>query len=66
MTLSRVFKEDLIGQPIDPDGTYIVQVYAKGGSTHCLPHELVSGEDLLAVAEWIDQQMSQKDDDNEH
>ena len=70
MTLSRFFKTDGYGNKVVPDHWYSVHVHPRGG----LPGgslEYVSGEELLACAEWLNDyeqtlatQRSMPDDDD--
>lgn len=56
MTLSRFFRTDSLGGDVLPGHTYIVQLH--DGS-----YEDVSGDDLLAAADWFDEQMTAMEKD---
>lgn len=57
MTLRRFLDEDMFGDPIDPNMMYEVQVWPRNYDAPRGMKEWVSGEELLAAADILDQLM---------
>ena len=60
-TLTRHLRSDMFDEAIVPEMTYFVEVWPVPRNDDTRYTEMVSGEDLLACAEWIDQMLQQKD-----
>ena len=62
MSLRRFFDTDMHDETVCPDMYYEVVLHPRGGERQMT--EYVSGEDLLACAEFVDQMLSQGEEDD--
>ena len=64
MKFSDRLRYDWFGIPIEPDQQYFVRLVKRADDSETMT-DMVSGEDILAAADFYDQLMSQQKDDSD-